>query len=157
MKTPLYSVERQYPVDLSTLWSAWVEADQLQQWYSPEVLDTVPNSATSEAVVGGSWAIAVDVSINGFNAYFWGKYTEVKFKEKLVHTMFYSQDELEFNLRGEDQPHHVIEIDFEARGANSWVRFSQFGSMDPEQAEATKDGMESYFNNLGRHLSKNVK
>jgi uncharacterized protein YndB with AHSA1/START domain len=153
MNTPLYSVEREYPVELDILWKAWVEADQLQQWYSPEVLDTVPNSATSEAVVGGEWAIAIDVSVNGFNAYFWGKYTEVKFQEKLVHTMFYSQDELEFNLRGEVQEHHVIRIDFEARGENSWVRFSQFGSMDPEQAEATKDGMESYLNSLEHHLS----
>jgi uncharacterized protein YndB with AHSA1/START domain len=157
MNTPLYFVEREYPVSLPTLWNAWVEADQLQKWYSPEVLDTVPNSATSDAVVGGDWAIAIDVSVNGFNAYFWGKYTEVKFQEKLVHTMNYSQDELEFNLRGEDQAQHVIEIDFEARGENSWVRFTQFGSMDPEQAEATKDGMESYFNNLQNYLSKNVK
>jgi uncharacterized protein YndB with AHSA1/START domain len=153
MKSPLYSVEREYSVALSILWKAWVEADQLQRWYSPEVLETVPNTATSEAVVGGEWAIGVDVSINGFNAYFWGKYTEVKFQEKLVHTMFYSQDELEFNLRGEVQEHHVIKIDFEARGENSWVRFSQFGSMDPEQAEATKDGMESYLNSLEHHLS----
>ena len=157
MNTPLYSVEREYAVELDILWKAWVEAEQLQQWYSPEVLETVPNTATSEAVVGGEWAIGVDVSINGFNAYFWGKYTEVKFQEKLVHTMFYSQDELEFNLRGEDQPHHVIEIDFESRGENSWVRFTQFGSMDPEQAEATKEGMQSYFNNLESYLSKNVK
>ena len=157
MNTPLYSVEREYPVELDILWKAWVEAEQLQQWYSPEVLVTVPNTATSEAVVGGEWAIGVDVSINGFNAYFWGKYTQVKFQEKLVHTMFYSQDELEFNLRGEDQPHHVIEIDFESRGENSWVRFTQFGSMDPEQAEATKEGMQSYFNNLESYLSKNVK
>jgi uncharacterized protein YndB with AHSA1/START domain len=157
MKTPLYFVEREYPVELATLWSAWVQADQLQQWYSPEVLNTVPNSATSDAVVGGDWAIAIDVSVNGFNAYFWGKYTEVKFQEKLVHSMNYSQDELEFNLRGEDHAQHVIEIDFAARGENSWVRFTQFGSMDPEQAEATKDGMESYFNNLQNYLSKNVK
>ncbi len=157
MNTRLYFVEREYSVPLSTLWNAWIEADQLQRWYSPEVLDTVPNSATSDAVVGGDWAIAIDVFVNGFNAYFWGKYTEVKFQEKLVHTMNYSQDELEFNLRGEDQAHHVIEIDFAARGENSWVRFTQFGSMDPEQAEATKDGMESYFNNLQKYLSKNVK
>jgi uncharacterized protein YndB with AHSA1/START domain len=157
MNTRLYFVEREYSVPLSTLWNAWIEADQLQRWYSPEVLDTVPNSATSDAVVGGDWAIAIDVSVNGFNAYFWGKYTEVKFQEKLVHTMNYSQDELEFNLRAEDQAHHVIEIDFAARGENSWVRFTQFGSMDPEQAEATKDGMESYFNNLQKYLSKNVK
>jgi uncharacterized protein YndB with AHSA1/START domain len=154
MKTPLYFVEREYPVDLAKLWSAWVEADQLQQWYSPQVLEVVPDSATSEAVVGGTWAIAIDVSVNGFNAYFWGKYTEVKFQEKLVHTMFYSQDELEFNLRGDDQAHHVIEIDFEARGTSSWVRFSQFGQMDAEQAEASKDGMESYFDNLASFLER---
>ncbi len=155
MKTPLYFVEREYPVELATLWNAWVEADQLQQWYSPEVLETVPNTASSNAVVGGDWAIGVDVSVNGFNAYFWGKYTTVEFQKKLVHTMFYSQDELEFNLRGDDQPYHVIEINFETRGNNSWVRFTQFGSMDAEQAEATKDGMESYFNNLGKYLSSN--
>jgi uncharacterized protein YndB with AHSA1/START domain len=157
MNSRLYSVEREYSVPVETLWKVWVEADQLQKWYSPEVLETVPNTATSDAVVGGEWAIGVDVSVNGFNAYFWGKYTEVKFQEKLVHTMFYSQDELEFNLRGEDETYHVIEIDFEARGENSWVRFTQFGSMDPEQAEATKDGMESYFNNLENYLSENVK
>jgi uncharacterized protein YndB with AHSA1/START domain len=157
MKTPLYFVEREYPVDLAKLWSAWVEADQLQQWYSPQVLEVVPDSATSEAVVGGTWAIAIDVSVNGFNAYFWGKYTEVKFQEKLVHTMFYSQDELEFNLRGDDQSHHVIEIDFEARGTSSWVRFSQFGQMDAEQAEASKDGMESYFDNLASFLERHDK
>ena len=143
-------------MNLSTLWNAWVEADQLQQWYSPQVLEIVPGSATSEAVVGGSWSIAIDVSVNGFNAYFWGQYTDVKFQEKLVHTMFYSQDELEFNLRGDDQSHHVIEIDFEARGDKSWVRFSQFGQMDAEQAEASKDGMESYFDNLASHLEKHV-
>jgi uncharacterized protein YndB with AHSA1/START domain len=157
MKTPLYFVEREYPVDIAKLWSAWVEADQLQKWYSPQVLEVVPDSATSEAVVGGTWAIAIDVSVNGFNAYFWGKYTEVKFQEKLVHTMFYSQDELEFNLRGDDQPHHVIEIDFEARGNKSWVRFSQFGQMDAEQAEASKDGMESHFDNLSTFLEKHDK
>ena len=157
MKTPLYFVEREYPVDLAKLWSAWVEADQLQQWYSPQVLEIIPDSATSNPVVGGDWAIAIDVSVNGFNAYFWGKYTEVKFQEKLVHTMFYSQDELEFNLRGDDQPHHVIEIDFEARGNKSWVRFSQFGQMDAEQAEASKDGMESYFDNLSSFLEKHDK
>jgi uncharacterized protein YndB with AHSA1/START domain len=153
MKTPLYFVEREYSVPLSTLWDAWVQADQLQKWYSPQVLEIVPDSATSEAVVGGAWAIAIDVSVNGFNAYFWGKYTEVKFQEKLVHTMFYSQDELEFNLRGDDQPHHVVEIDFEARGNKSWVKFSQFGQMDVEEAEAAKDGMESYLDNLEGHLA----
>lgn len=156
MNEPLYSVEREYPVQLETLWSAWVEAKQLQQWYSGYGLAIVPESATSEAVVGGAWSIAIDVSANGFIAYFWGKYTEVSLHKKLAHTMSYSQDELEFNLRAEDQAHHLVEIEFAERGKASWVRFSQFGSMEKEEAEAAKDGMESYLDSLGKHLENNV-
>jgi hypothetical protein len=32
------------------------------------------------------------------------------------------------------------------------VRFSQFGEMDKEQADASKEGMESYFDNLNSYL-----
>lgn len=155
MNKLLYEVEREYPVQIETLWNAWVKADQLQKWYSGYGLEIIPNSATSDAVIGGDWSIAIDVSANGFVAYFWGKYTEVLFHKKLVHTMFYSQDQLEFNLRGEDQNHHLIEIEFEARNESSWVKFSQFGSMDQEEAEAARDGMESYFDSLGSYLLGN--
>lgn len=152
MSQLLYSVEREYPVTLSRLWSAWTEANQLQQWYSGYGFDIVPNSATSQSVVGGAWSIAIDVSANGFVAYFWGKYTEVEFQKKLVHTMHYSQDELEFNLRSDDSEFHLIHIDFEPRKQSSWVRFAQYGEMDSEEAEAAKDGMESYFNSLQNFL-----
>jgi hypothetical protein len=32
------------------------------------------------------------------------------------------------------------------------VRFSQFGEMEQEQAEASREGMESYFDNLNNYL-----
>lgn len=47
MKT-LYSVEREYPVAVSALWDAWMDADALQSWYSPTDLKVVPGSVTSE-------------------------------------------------------------------------------------------------------------
>ena len=44
----LYSVEREYPVAVSTLWDAWMNADALASWYSPTDLKVVAGSVTSE-------------------------------------------------------------------------------------------------------------
>ena len=151
---PLYFVERTFKFPVERLWSAWTQSHELEKWYSPVFLKVIPGSATSEAEVGGTWAIAVDVSDNGFNAYFWGTYSEVKLHQKLVHDLNYSQDELEFALREPGAEAHRIEIDFTKIEAGTLVRFSQFGEMDKEQADASKEGMESYFDNLDNYLEK---
>ena len=150
---PLYFVERTFPFPVERLWRAWTDASELEKWYSPVFLKVIPGSATSEAVVGGTWAIAVDVSENGFNAYFWGTYSVVELYQKLVHDLNYSQDELEFALREPGAEAHRIEIDFTKIEAGTLVRFSQFCEMDKEQADASKEGMESYFDNLESFLS----
>jgi uncharacterized protein YndB with AHSA1/START domain len=149
----LYSVEREYPVAVSKLWSAWMDADALQLWYSPTDLSVVPGSVVSEPIVGGWWTVAVDVSAHGFNAYFWGTYSEIEVNKKIVHTLSYSQDATEFAARVITADAHVIHIDFEDRGASSWVSFTQFGDLPADQAEGAKAGMESYFDNLGIYLS----
>jgi uncharacterized protein YndB with AHSA1/START domain len=149
---PLYFVERTFKYPVQRLWSAWTQSHELEKWYSPVFLKVIPGSATSEAEVGGTWAIAVDVSENGFNAYFWGTYSEVNLHKKLVHDLNYSQDELEFALREPGQDAHRIEIDFSITEAGTLVRFSQFGEMEQEQAEASREGMESYFDNLNNYL-----
>ena len=150
----LYSVEREYPVTVSTLWDAWMNAEALQIWYSPTDLSVVPNSVVSEPAIGGWWTVGVDVSQYGFNAYFWGTYSEIEVNKRIVHSLNYSQDESEFAARELSSLAHSIEIDFEDRGANSWVRFSQFGELPEGQAEQAKAGMESYFDNLALYLSR---
>lgn len=151
----LYSVEREYPVLVQRLWRAWTDASELQNWYSPVYLSVIPGSVTSDSVPGGQWALGVDVSENGFNAYFWGRYTEVAEFEKLCHSLSYSQDPLEFQLRDPSADFHNIVIEFESRGQSSWVKFSQFGEMEPDQAEASREGMESYLDNLEQYLENN--
>jgi uncharacterized protein YndB with AHSA1/START domain len=154
---PLYFVERQFPFSVERLWRAWTSSQELESWYCPIYLNVIPGSVTSDAQVGGTWAIGVDVSANGFNAYFWGTYKEVIENQKLVHDLNYSQDELEFALRAPGPDAHLIEIDFTGSEDSCEVRFSQFGEMDQEQADASKEGMESYFDNLARHLDSYVK
>ena len=149
---PLYFVERTFKFPVERLWSAWTKSAELEKWYCPVFLKVIPGSATSEAVVGGRWAIAVDVSENGFNAYFWGTYSVIGLHQKLVHDLNYSQDELEFALREPAAEAHRIEIDFSNTDAGTVVRFSQFGEMEQEQAEASREGMESYFDNLNNYL-----
>jgi uncharacterized protein YndB with AHSA1/START domain len=153
---PLYFVERKFSYPVQRLWRAWTDPQELENWYCPIYLNVIPGSAISEPVVGGRWAIAVDVSPNGFNAYFWGSYKEVEQNRKLVHELCYSQDELEFALREPGQDAHRIEIDFTDLGQSCKLRFSQFGEMNQEQAEASKEGMESYFDNLEQYLGSNV-
>ncbi len=150
----LYSVEREYPVAISQLWSAWMDVAALEKWYSPTDLSVVPGSVVSEPFDGGWWTVGVDVSQHGFNAYFWGKYSELAVNKKIVHTLHYSQDVAEFAARDLNTEAHRIEIDFEERGENSWVRFTQYGQLPEGQAEQAKAGMESYFDNLGLFLSR---
>ena len=150
---PLYFVERKFSYPVQRLWRAWTDAQELENWYCPIYLNVIPGSVTSEAELGGIWAVGVDVSANGFNAYFWGTYQEVIENQKLVHDLNYSQDELEFAVREPGPYAHRIEIDFTGLGQSCKVRFSQFGEMDQEQAETSKEGMESYFDNLETFLS----
>ncbi len=149
----LYSVEREYPVAVSALWDAWMNPDALSAWYSPTDLSVLQGSVVSENKVGGWWTVGVDVTKYGFNAYFWGTYSELDENKRIVHSMNYSQDETEFAARKIDEHAHRIEVDFEDRGSSSWVRFSQFGEMPEGQAEQAQAGMESYFDNLAKYLS----
>lgn len=149
----LYSVDREYPVSIETLWNAWTDSSILEKWYFPTMLAGVPGTFKSDARVGGQWTAGIDVSANGFNAYFWGTYTEVEPLRHLAHTLSYSQDENEFRMASPDAPAHLIHLDFESRGTSSWVKFTQFGQMPAEQIEATRMGMSSYFDSLENYLA----
>ena len=153
MESPLYTVEREFAVPVGRLWQAWTDAAELEHWYSPVGLAVVPGSVTSQPVVGGEWAVGVDVPEYGFVAWFHGRYTEVLEPHRLAHTLHYTQDRAEFEGRDESGGHHLVSVDLESRDSGSWARWSQFGEMDPDQVAATKAGMESYFDSLEAHLA----
>ena len=150
----LYSVEREYPVDIQRVWHAWLDAAELEEWYHPTNLRNVPGSAVSEPEIGGWWTIAVDVPQAGFQSYFWGKYTVLEPYTLIEHSMFYSQNPQEFVARDVSGKSARITVEFEERGEKTWVRFSQFGELPAEQIPLAKMGMESYFQSLAHFLSR---
>jgi uncharacterized protein YndB with AHSA1/START domain len=149
----LYSVEREYPAPIAKVWHAWTDASALEAWYSPTSLTVVPGTVVSNAEVGGWWTVGVDVSMHGFNAYFYGRYTRVEPMTVLEHTMAYTQSAEEFAARDEFAPMHRVVVDFEARGSSTWVRFTQYGELPAGEPEQAKQGMESYFESLGVYLN----
>jgi len=149
----LYSVEREFDIPVEVLWDAWTDPVALEAWYHPAVLACVPGSVVSEPIDGGPWAVGVDVPDYGFVAYFYGRYTAVVPHARIDHTMHYTQSEQEFAARDESTDHHLVRIEFDSRGMRSWVKFSQFGDMPESEAVRAQEGMESYFDSLGRFLT----
>jgi uncharacterized protein YndB with AHSA1/START domain len=153
MSNFLYSVEREYPVAIEELWDAWLNPEKLEVWYAPTDLRVLPGSVESEPKVDGWWTVGVDVSQFGFVAYFYGKYLEIIEHQLITHTLYYTQSETEFKQRDLTAEHHLIKVEFESRGKNSWVKFAQFGELPNGEADQAKAGMESYFDNLANFLT----
>lgn len=149
----LYSVEREFQSSIEELWSAWIEADKLEQWYHPTDLKSVPGATHSDLNIDGLWSCAVDVPQFGFIAYFFGKYTHIEEFVRIDHTMIYTQDKSEFEKKDFQKPSHLIRIDFEKRDDLAWVRFAQYGEMPEGQAAQAQAGMESYFDSLSQFLA----
>jgi uncharacterized protein YndB with AHSA1/START domain len=149
----LYSVEREYAHPIETVWHAWTDAAALEAWYHPTDLANVVGSSKSDPIVGGRWAIAVDVPAYNMVSCFYGLYTKVETHQLLEHTMCYTQDMAEFAAMDDSAPHHNIVVEFEIRGGKTWVKFSQFGELPEGHAPRAQAGMESYFDSLANYLS----
>jgi len=150
----LYSVDREYPVSINDLWSAWTDPAKLEAWYFPTALKSVPGATTSELNIGGLWTCAVDVAQFGFVAYFFGKYTKIEQEKQIEHTLHYTQSKEEFEAKDFETESHLIVLDFEDRGESSWVKFSQYGELPEGQAAQAQAGMESYLDSLSNFFTK---
>lgn len=150
----LYSVEREFPVSIGDLWSAWTDPKKLEAWYFPTALKSVPGATESELRLGGLWACGVDVAEFGFVAYFYGKYTKIEHEKLIEHTLHYTQSKEEFQTKDFETESHLIVLDFEDRGESSWVKFSQYGELPEGQAAQAQAGMESYLDSLSNFLAK---
>lgn len=150
----LYSVEREYPVSIERLWRAWTDASELEAWYFPTDLSSTKGATTSVLEVGGLWSCGVEVPEHGFTAYFFGTYTTIVPNQLIEHTLHYTTSAEEFVAKDFSTESHLIRIEFEARGASSWSKFSQFGELPDGQAEMAQAGMNSYLESLSQHLVK---
>lgn len=76
--------------------------------------------------------------------------------ELIEHTLHYTTSAEEFAKKDFFTESHLIRIELENRGSNSWSKFSQFGELPEGQAEMAQAGMTSYLESLARHLANNL-
>ena len=150
----LYSVEREFPVSIDRLWRVWTDASELEAWYHPTDLSTTKGATVSDLIIDGLWSCGVEVPAQNFTAYFFGQYTEIVHNELLEHTLHYTTSTEEFEKKDFSTESHLIRIEFEDRGPNSWSKFSQFGELPEGQAEMAQAGMNSYLESLSNYLTK---
>ena len=150
----LYSVERAFPAPIDRLWRAWTDASELEAWYHPTDLSSTKGATVSDLIIDGMWSCGVEVPEHNFTAYFFGQYTEIVHNEALEHTLHYTTSSEEFERKDFSTESHLIRIEFEDRGPNSWSKFSQFGELPEGQAEMAQAGMNSYLESLSDHLAK---
>ena len=148
----LYSVEREFSAPVSALWDAWTEKSKLESWYHPLSMGSVRGATVSDAKVGGTWAVAVDVAAHNFVAYFYGTYLALVPNSRIEHTMHYTESAPEFEIKDLTTSSHLVVIEFEDRAAKTWVKFSQFGELPEGEAAQAQAGMESYFDSLENYL-----
>ena len=74
--------------------------------------------------------------------------------ELLEHTLHYTTSLEEFEKKDFSTELHLIRIEFEDRGTNSWSKFSQFRELPEGQAEMAQAGMNSYLESLSNYLTK---
>ena len=73
--------------------------------------------------------------------------------ELLEHTLHYTTSTEEFGKKDFLTESHLIRIEFEDRGLNSWSKFSQFGELPEGQSEMAQAGMNSYLESLSNYLT----
>lgn len=150
----LYSVEREFDCTVEVLWAAWTQADQLQAWYHPAQLSGIEGATESELEVGGLWSCGVSAPQYNVTAFFYGLYTQISPCEMIEHTMHYTESRDEFEAKDMTAPSHLVVVNFESRGARSWVKYSQFGEMPEGQEKQAQAGMESYLDSLELFLER---
>ena len=143
-KTNVIEIERQFDVDVETLFKAWTEAEQLKQWWHPmgETLTDVKN----ELQEGG----AVEYYVGEAGLEITGKYSEVVPNEKLVYSWVWNMSD-----EGSESG-YKLHITFLPEGEGSKLKVLQEGFSGPEFLKPHQEGWDKGLDDLSSFLgSKN--
>ncbi|NIJ54719.1 SRPBCC family protein [Dyadobacter arcticus] len=144
-KANVLEIERQFDVDVETLFKAWTEAEQLKQWWHPmgESLTDVKNDLKE----GGE--VAYFVGEAGLEIT--GTYSEVSLNEKLVYSWVWNMSD-EGSENG-----YSLNVSFSAEGDGSKLRVIQDGFSKPEMLKTHQDGWDKGLDDLESYLSGSIK
>ena len=134
-------IERQFDVDVETLFKAWTQAEQLKQWWHP--MGNTITDVKNELKENG----AVEYYFGDEGCEITGTYSEVVPNEKLVYTWVWNMND-ESSESG-----YTLKIGFSAVGEGSKLHVVQEGFSGPDFLKPHEDGWEKGLEDLAAYLS----
>ncbi|QRR00706.1 SRPBCC family protein [Dyadobacter sandarakinus] len=140
-KTHLIEIERQFDVDVETLFQAWTEAEHLKKWWHPmgDSLTEVKNDLKEGGVVAyyaGDQGLEIS-----------GTYSEVVPNEKLVYSWVWNMSD-----EGSESG-YTLTVQFSSEGEGSKLHVTQDGFSGPELVKPHEEGWQKGLDDLAAYLS----
>jgi uncharacterized protein YndB with AHSA1/START domain len=140
-KAHVIETERQFDVDVDTLFRAWTEPEQLKQWWHPMGNPLV--DVKNELKEGG----AVEYHFGESGLEITGIYKEVIPNEKLVYTWVWNMSD-----EGSESG-YTLHVSFLSEGEGSKLKVLQEGFSGPEFLAPHQEGWEKGLDDLSAYLS----
>jgi uncharacterized protein YndB with AHSA1/START domain len=139
----LLYMERTYEAPVAAVFDAWTSEEVLRRWFHAGS-DWTTSEASVDLRVGGALRVVMREP-GGEPHGGGGVYTEVDPPSRLAFTWVWDNDD--------EARESLVEIDFEADGGLTTVRFNHSGLRDLAQAKDHEGGWTRCFDNLDRALA----
>ncbi len=133
-------IERRLNAEPDRVFAAWIEPDQMAEWFGPGNM-TIPHSS-ADARVGGAWSVTMR-NEGGHERIVGGVYREIDRPKRLVFTWGWLVD-------GQPGKETEVAVDFIADGDGTLMRLTQRGFDTAENRDMHNKGWSYSFDGLAR-------
>ncbi|MEL6233672.1 MAG: SRPBCC domain-containing protein [Pseudomonadota bacterium] len=138
-------IERRFSAPLDLVWDAWSSPDSKVGWWGPEGFTCDLNEMDFRE--GGRYRCEMR-DPDGTRLVNIGGYTEIRPKTRIVMTHGWEDAD------GKAGPESLIELEFEADGDGTKMRFKQSGFESVEERDGHREGWTEAFDDLDRALAR---
>ena len=134
-------LERSYDAPIERVFAAWTSEEVMRRWW--QARDHWETRAEVDLRVGGAVRVVMHDPTTGVDHGGGGVYTEIEPPSRLAFTWLWD----------DDTRRTLIEIDFDADGETTTVRFTHSGLWDEAAVRSHESGWGNILDSLGRMLA----
>jgi uncharacterized protein YndB with AHSA1/START domain len=139
------AITRIFAASRERVWREWTEPERFADWFGGAEADVPVPSVSMDVRKGGTWRATMYVGAGRREIHWKGEYREVVEPERLVFTLS--------DQPGDDAYEVVTVVLTDLGDGRTEMRFTQRGSMSPEQYRRAGDGWASFFDRMAGRLA----
>ena len=139
------AVTRIFAASRERVWREWTEPERFADWFGGAEADVPVPTVSMDVRKGGTWRATMYFGPGRRVIHWKGEYREVVEPERLVFTLS--------DQPGDDAYELVTVVLTDLGDGRTEMRFTQWGSMSPEQYRRAGDGWASFLDRMAGHLA----